>query len=223
MPLTRSITEQAILDLVASDFSYKPEPEIAVGVDRLRSLPDNTPEYEHGFPPSLVVALDNSPTALTRRSFVASGISVVEFDNWIVAKTFVDPGDGFGAVVFKSRFANPETGKFDYIIAFRGTDGLNAQDWYANLDLAINIWARQDEGVMSYLFGTAQEEKIDQNTLGRIHFTGQSLGGGLAQYAAYTYALQRGQSFRPESISLITFNHYCPVNASWNFCKGLIG
>jgi Ca2+-binding RTX toxin-like protein len=224
MPLTRSITEQAILDIVASDFAYKPDAQIAVGVDRLRSFPDSTREFERGFPPSLVSALDNSPTAATHRNFVASGISVVEFDNWAVTAKFDDPGDGFGAVVFKSRFLNPNTGKFDYIVSFRGTDGLNAQDWYGNLDLAKNVWDRQSNAVMSYVLGTAQDQEIDQATLGRIHFTGQSAGGGLAQYAAYTYASERKRiegRFDSAGISLVTFNAFGSVRGLQQLNSGI--
>jgi Ca2+-binding RTX toxin-like protein len=211
MALTQFTNEQAILDLVASDFAYKPNDEIAVRVDKLQSFPDNAPEYEGGFPPSLVGFLDNALFARTHRSFIASGISVIEFDNWIVENKFNDRGDGFGAVVFKSRFADPVTNKFDYIVAFRGTDGLNAQDWYANLDLAKDVWARQSVPVLSYLLGTADGANIDQTTLSRIHFTGQSLGGGLAQYAAYTYAQQRkiiDGRINSAGISLITFNSF---------------
>ncbi|HXF65557.1 MAG TPA: putative Ig domain-containing protein, partial [Burkholderiales bacterium] len=221
MALTRFINEQAILDLVASDFAYKPDAQIVVRADKLQSFPDNTPEYERGFPPSLVSTLDNALFSRTHRQFIASGLSVIEFDNWTVEAKFDDPGDGFGAVVLKSRFADPVTNKFDYIVAFRGTDGLSAQDWYANLDLAQEVWRTQRNRIMPYLLGTAQGERIDQTKLGRIHFTGQSLGGGLAQYAAYTYAQQRGQSFRPESISLITFNSFGGVRGLQQLNNGI--
>jgi len=128
MALTQVINEQAILDLVASDFAYKRDDRIAINADKLQSLPDNAPGSEHGFPPSLVNGLDNALFSRTHRNFIGSGFSIVEFDNWIVAGKFNDDRDGFGAVVFKSRFADPVTNKFDYIVAFRGTDGLNAQD-----------------------------------------------------------------------------------------------
>jgi hypothetical protein len=210
MALTRFISEQAVLDLVASDFSYKPDNKIAINGDKLSSFPDSSMAHEHGFPASLVSALDNALSSPTHRTPIASGLSVIQFDNWVVANKFDDGGDGYGAVVFKSKFADPVTHKFDYIVAFRGTDGINAQDWFANLDLAGAVWARQSSRIVPYLLGVGNE-KIDQATLGRIHFTGQSLGGGLAQYAAYTYAQQRKVAdgrFSPSSISLITFNAF---------------
>jgi hypothetical protein len=43
---------------------------------------------------------------------------------------------------------------------------------------------------------------------GTIHFTGQSLGGGLAQYAAYEYSRALASAFDANRITLTTFNSF---------------
>src|SRR6185503_8892583 len=101
-------------------------------------------------------------------------------------------------------------GKFEYIVAFRGTDGDDRQDWFANLDLAANVWRAHSAEVVNFLTGFQPEAGGDKPSLNVIHFTGQSLGGGLAQYAAYDFGLavkDTNPGFRSD-ISLTTFNAF---------------
>jgi Ca2+-binding RTX toxin-like protein len=218
MALTPPLSELAVLGLVASDFSYKNASKVGRG-ELLSSLPDSKGGEEFGFPKALVNGLPNSSASRMRNYFIDSNRSVIQFGNWQETATFNDDRDGYGAVVFRSKDADPVTNKFDYIVAFRGTDGTDHQDWFANLDLAQKVWARQSINIMNYLLGNGRGS-VAQETLGRINFTGQSLGGGLAQYAAYTYAQTKARGFKAESISLVTFNGFGGVRGLQNLNGG---
>jgi hypothetical protein len=209
----------SIIGLVASDFSYKPPDSIREipnpFADTLRSFPDSTPGNERSFPVDLARGLPNGIDDFTHRNVfpgdpTAGTFTTIEFDNWVVQKKFDVPGSGFGAVVFRSLKLSID-GKFDYIVAFRGTQGLNSIDWYSNLDLAQKTWEADGRQVINYLRGISGADGLpglDQTRVGDINFTGQSLGGGLAQYGAYDYARQQGGAFNASNITLITFNAF---------------
>jgi len=210
----------SILSLVASDFSYKPSDAIRElpnpNADTLKSFPDNAQADERSFPVDLVRGLSNSIDSLLHRNITQGDPTVgtfttIEFDNWVVQKKFNVPGSGFGAVVFRSLSTHPIDRKYEYIVAFRGTRGPDAINWYDNLDLGAETWKKDGQQVIDYLRGvtdSAGNPGLDQETLGDIFFTGQSLGGGLAQYGAYEYARQQGQAFDASRITLITFNGF---------------
>ncbi|MFO0707319.1 MAG: hypothetical protein U0412_10760 [Nitrospira sp.] len=115
-----------------------------------------------------------------------------------------DNTTGFKVIAYKNVQTN------EVIIAFGGTDGINAQDWASNVEhLGWNQWAsdngRNRTAVFNYL------ASLDPTT--KIHFTGQSLGGALAQYATYEYvqaqqliATQNNTTFDASRITLTTFN-----------------
>jgi trimeric autotransporter adhesin len=119
---------------------------------------------------------------------------------WEVAAPAINiAATGFGAVILKNAATN------EYIVALRGSDGTDPQDWYANTHVGTNQW---DDNAKSRLF-TALNELLTASgsaATAKIHFTGQSLGGALAQYAAYDYALSKGAQFDPIRISVTTFN-----------------
>jgi hypothetical protein len=88
----------------------------------------------------------------------------------------------------------------DYILAFAGTEGL--ADAFADIQLGWNQW-KENRGIIRDYIADVRRDESDAT----FHFTGHSLGGALAQYAAYDYVQRSQQAGKttPE-ISLITFN-----------------
>src|SRR5690242_10452877 len=214
--------EISVLCLVASDISYRPEDLFNTApYGPLSSFTDNFPEREFGFPQVLVSNFSNlfgSPTAYLLDKEPATEAIVVVFSGWEFVTKFQDSENGFGAIVYQS--TEPIAGKTHYIVAFQGSDGLNGQDWIQNLDLARDVWGKETGAVTEFLVGGDQVNLpgIVPST-GVIHFTGQSLGGGLAQYAAYDYVARMtgptrptGSTFRTDTdVSLVTFNGFGAV------------
>jgi Ca2+-binding RTX toxin-like protein len=204
MTIKPTMNVRSVLGLIASDFAYKDNIQLG---DLLQTHPDNKQEDENGFPSSLYLALGNEPLTQFVSTF-EGGVSGVKLTQWEVVKVTQDASDGFGVVILKSAIRGLD-GKFDYIVALRGSDGENRQDWFANMDLASTLWREHSAEVISYLMNLQTTGDIPR--LNRIHFTGQSLGGGLAQYAAYDFALAMKNSNRTllaEDLTLTTFNGF---------------
>ena len=110
-----------------------------------------------------------------------------------------DKSSGFKYILFK----NAQTDEL--IVAFGGTDGLDPQDWAANsLHLGWNQWDLNRAAVF------ADIAIADTSGSAKIHFTGQSLGGALAEYAAYDFLTFTGNE-RPtpsdlSRVTVTTFN-----------------
>ena len=95
----------------------------------------------------------------------------------------------------------------------QGTRGPNFQDWSGNLIYGWDKWTNAQQGgtqLIASLVGLTT-----QTNAGNIHFTGQSLGGALAEYALYDFALARNEAnradptiavFDPTKVTLTTFN-----------------
>lgn len=209
----------SILGLVASDASYYAEGGRAIG-DLLRSLPDSDPAHEHGFPQSLWLSVERTGNPfIDSKVFVGeptprgASANVVEFPSWQVVSIVEGPGVGFGATIYRlGRTA-------EYLLAMRGTDGPDARDWFQNLSLSVPAWNDYRSELMRRLF-----EPLDDGVIpatGIVHFTGQSLGGGLAQYAAYEFVrlakekaaepVQPNETrfvYSPDRVTLTTFNAF---------------
>lgn len=116
-----------------------------------------------------------------------------------VIRPFQDNGSGFKAVVFRNFTTN------DVIVAFAGVDGLDFKDWWGGkVHYGWNQWDRNRRQLFDFL------ESLTDGTgqslfTGRIHFTGQSLGGALAQYAAYEF-IANNSTFGNQRLTLTTFN-----------------
>ncbi|WHZ29132.1 MAG: Alkaline phosphatase [Nitrospira sp.] len=112
----------------------------------------------------------------------------------------VNVSNGFKFTAYRNSSTN------EVIIAFGGSDGIDPVDWTSNTQLGWNQWEDSRELVFTYL------RQFDSDT--KIHFTGQSLGGALAQYAAYEWVKKQStvgdQDFNADfdktNISLTTFN-----------------
>ncbi|RPH80107.1 MAG: DUF2974 domain-containing protein [Nitrospiraceae bacterium] len=193
----------SVLGLVASDAAYFNANKRFLGFP-LQSFPDSAETEERGFPPAL---LENLPQhsgtyAINGPIDGVSGITVsgVTFPEWQLVKEINRP-TGFGASVFK------RVGHEQYIIAFRGTDGANLKDWAENLGYSTNAWSDATEELFENFLFAPSASGGPAPALGELHFVGQSLGGGLAQYAAYEYVRRRDLlgSYQPSNISLTTF------------------
>lgn len=107
-------------------------------------------------------------------------------------QAFPDAETGFLALVYR----NPDTKKC--IVAFTGTQ-LNFQDAYSDLNLGWQQWSNNKDPLFQFLAALKADPELG---LEQVDFTGHSLGGALAQYAAYEYA---GEA-EPGSVTLTTFN-----------------
>lgn len=135
----------------------------------------------------------------------------VGLNDWTVFDRIDDPRTGFGATIYK-RVAN---GKTDYMVAMQGTRGPSAQDWLGNAGFGVDKWESTDGGKLltTKLSALLTATNGDRLT-GDIIFTGQSLGGALAEYAAYDFRQlasrlaqnQQIQAFNNNRIALITYN-----------------
>jgi|GEM_PF-2021490 len=110
-----------------------------------------------------------------------------------------DAETGFSLTIFKSVSGE------EYIFAFRGTEA-SSQDVFTDFNAGITQWTNDNKVFV--------KRKITEYTVGKlnasIHFTGHSLGGALAQFAAYEYAVILDQSEGNEGLTtdfdLVTFN-----------------
>ena len=117
-------------------------------------------------------------------------------DGWVAVRRYDDSTTGFGATLYRKANAD---GSSDYIVAMQGTRGRNLQDWGGNLIYGWDKWI-SPEGGQALL-----AEILALDDVNKIHFTGQSLGGALAQYALYEYALGK-EEFSASKATLTTFN-----------------
>jgi Ca2+-binding RTX toxin-like protein len=180
---TTTLSGLSKLMLVACDMSYK---GIAAQPNEdLASYPD-TPSYEFPLP----YDISNN------------GFKVLKADE--ISKT------GFKVVIFSK--------DNELIVAMAGTDGPNMQDWAANVRLGWDQWnGAFDTATNTVVAGTSGRDRVipiiqdflaglsvEQQQTARIHFTGQSLGGALADYAAYEWVKILGNS--AANVALTTFN-----------------
>ncbi|MEP6636976.1 MAG: Mbeg1-like protein, partial [Acidobacteriota bacterium] len=213
----------AVLALVGSDESYAVSGvPFLVGPDQaspdLQSYPDSLDFLtEYGFAASLAKGLGTDALLSTvnemskvQAPLIGKQVNVIDFKNWtLIAEVNAGDrdGNGFGASIFK------QTGVDEYLVAMRGTDGTNLKDWNANLDYSVTVWNREKENLFDILFSVQAEGVMPAS--GTIHFVGQSLGGGLAQYAAYEFvdrlkdpARNAGITYDSTKVTMTTFNSF---------------
>ena len=186
MALPMGLNDLAKLTLLASDASYFTSDHPVLSGSALAALLDTT----YGVAP---------------KYSVPSG--------FVEVAQRVDPNTGFGFIAYRKDGATPAD--TEIIVALRGTDGPNPQDWVANSQyLGWNQWNTTNAG-RDLVFAFLDSLKPDTDTAfqGKVHFTGQSLGGGLAQYAAYEYVRDRAGTvgfagFSKANVTLTTFNGF---------------
>ncbi|MCB1688541.1 MAG: DUF2974 domain-containing protein, partial [Halioglobus sp.] len=128
---------------------------------------------------------------------------------------YEDVSEGIFGYTLKERVDDSETGMSftiyknnssdEYIFAFRGTE-FSAQDIYTDISAGMNQWTTRNRQKVS--------AKINEHTKPgsgvHIYFTGHSLGGAIAQFAAYEYAVfsakAENENVDLPSFDLITFN-----------------
>jgi hypothetical protein len=128
---------------------------------------------------------------------------------------YQDPDTGFQVIAMVS---NDGT---ERILAFTGTEGI--QDWFADTKLGWEQWEVQknQDAVMDYLQSLSSIPGITN-----IHFTGHSLGGALAQYAAYVYVASirtptNETATLPIPVTLTTFNALGGVDGLTQYLPGV--
>ncbi len=93
-----------------------------------------------------------------------------------------------GDLGFKIYISKKEDGTPLGVLVFRGTRGLNFGDWFSNIRWATRFipgtWDqyREAQALVTHVIGSLRTELGPE---GKIISTGHSLGGGLAQLAAY--------------------------------------
>lgn len=128
---------------------------------------------------------------------------------FVVAQVIEEPTTGFKSVLYKHETRN------EFIVAMAGTDGPNYQDWAQNLRWGWGQWdfidpatKRLSEKSGRFKVAAALEDLVNPDSKPVIHFTGQSLGGALAEYAAFDY-WRANQIKYPDilnRLTLTTFN-----------------
>lgn len=213
----------SILALTASDSAYRESPGYPfVPGEPLMSFPDSKPQEEYQFPLQILgipaQSDTNSPLYYEGKALLSTQgglVEGVEFKNWSLVTKTQQNDTGVGLIIYRRDYEQAGKEKSEYIIAVQGTDGRNGQDWYANIQLAKNQW----RAIFDTLFGddgTISTLTSPDGTTPIFHFTGQSLGGGLAQYLAYEWVREKqegasqpgGIAFNPNTVTLTTFNGF---------------
>ncbi len=128
------------------------------------------------------------------------GASPTLGDGFIHHKEIRDDSVGLHAQIWKRE--NPD-GSMEYIVAFTGTEK-NAQDLWVDANYG---WP-QYESLLNDPFSRWQDLLTEMRSSpdNVIHFTGHSLGGALAQFAAYDYLDPEKQNSNVAQVDLTTFN-----------------
>ena len=114
-------------------------------------------------------------------------------DDLLIPDDRVDP-NGLKLIAFK----NDATG--ERIIAFSGTE-FSSKDLYTDAQLGVNQWQSAERIIRNYI------SQVMADVPGAtFHFTGHSLGGGLAEYAAYFAKTDPTIAQLDPTITLTTFN-----------------
>ena len=117
---------------------------------------------------------------------VASGFTVLQ--------SFQDDTTGLKAVVFRNLVTK------ELIVSFAGTDGQDPKDWWSAVT---NLGWQQWINNRADIFGLIAPLVSDGY---KFNFTGQSLGGALAQYAAYDFLNTVLEQSDRSRVTLTTFN-----------------
>jgi Ca2+-binding RTX toxin-like protein len=136
------------------------------------------------------------PAGSTLSPYVDGDSQAIPFSyrsGFVIEHVLSVPETGLKVAIYKHQTAN------ELLVAFAGTDGLNVTDWFSNaFHLGLNQWS---DGARANVFEQINRLSTSDTV---IHFTGQSLGGALAQFAAHDL-LVNGSTFDGR-VTLTTFN-----------------
>ncbi|MGA8051698.1 MAG: hypothetical protein WCA09_16085 [Burkholderiales bacterium] len=186
--ITQTRSDLTKILLVACDQSYQGGSQASPPSPRAIATGDPLSPY----PDSPVAGGDSFPNSLP------DDWRSLSLGDWVVQERYDEPATGFGATLYSKTNGD---GSAEYIVAMQGTRGPNIQDWSGNLIYGWDKWSdalpQGGQDLMTDLLF------LPANSL--IHFTGQSLGGALAEYALFDYARQK-VGFDPSTVTLTTFN-----------------
>ena len=141
-----------------------------------------------------MISENQAQTLLTASSLAYQTVGPSPGSGYQFLQAFPDTGTGFLALVYR----NPDTNKC--IVAFTGTQP-NFQDAYSDLNLGWQQWSNNKDPLFQFLAALKADPELG---LEQVDFTGHSLGGALAQYAAYEYFNETNRA----SFTLTTFNAF---------------
>jgi len=138
---------------------------------------------------------------------LAEGVYDPEFegaDGYTRVKNHTDDKTGLQAALF----VNQDTGH--HVLAFAGTDPSSWANWKANLRQAFGRRSAQYEQGIDLAVG------YHESTGGNIHFTGHSLGGGIASASAIVTG-GSATVFNAAGVHTNTLRGFAPSNGSVNY------
>jgi Ca2+-binding RTX toxin-like protein len=117
-------------------------------------------------------------------------------DHYTLSERVEDPDTGFSVSIYGNDAEN------SYIFAFSGTE-MSVQDVFSDLTLGLSQWSKNSGDIKNLI-----DRYFSENDDPQLYLTGHSLGGALAQYAAYEYAMAYGISNPTVTapFKLVTFN-----------------
>jgi hypothetical protein len=160
--------------------------------------------------PSWEKALKPEDAGILRAVLAGSGS-----DHWQVVKAISPAGFCQDDIGFSYHvWTRKQDGKVDVVIAFRGTDNDNADDWvYGNLYWLThwftdtNQYERAEARTRQIIdyFRTGAGRPADDSQV-RFYSTGHSLGGGLAQHVLYALPedIEQAYAFDPSPVTAHT-------------------
>ena len=141
-----------------------------------------------------------SPTSIRPLEDRISPPYTADFPGDIVRFRIEDPDTGFKCVIYQN------LDKRELIVAMGGTDGTDIKDWWGNVThYGWNQWATRRLDILEEIDKRILEMQGPKGEQPAIYFTGQSLGGALAQYAGYEFA-ETHLLYPRAQLSLVTFN-----------------
>lgn len=122
-------------------------------------------------------------------------------DHYQLTTQITNP-EGLHADIYKKKNSN------DYIISFRGTETSQVNDIYTNANLGWLQYEKSQRDIQK----TIKSLLADGN---KIDITGHSLGGALAQFAAYDLAKEAKESGNSELLNQISLTTWNALGGVW--------
>jgi hypothetical protein len=141
-------------------------------------------------------------TLKSYRDYVyGNATSYLDIDEWLLYETYSDSLTSLQVSVFRTKYIDEWSLKYDYTFAFKGTE--DKLDFFVQdpLQVLLNENDLQIESAENYVKGFLNRER---NNVGFVSFTGHSLGGYLANWMSSEVV--DGNLDVPDSGGSTTFN-----------------